>query len=194
VSFSLPRFISDTLDILTISAFLVGSGTYDCLDDDVEGSSLSVSISNFEDGDLLFEAPTDAREGSFALSDLPEASKYSLCFENHLDKDDDDNVFDVGFSIRVNGPSRSLPEDEIGPDAERALKLAEKATAIHQDWNAMMDHLMFVRNREAVHISMSESILSRLARWTYIEAFLVVGMATGQVLYWKKFFETRRYL
>jgi hypothetical protein len=126
------------------------------------------------------------------LSDLPEASKYDICFENHQNKDDDDNIFDVGFSIRVNGPSRSLPEgeigpDAIGPDAERALKLADKATAIHQDWNAMMDHLMFVRNREAMHISMSELILSRLARWTYIEAFLVVGMATGQVLYWKKF-------
>jgi hypothetical protein len=71
VSLSLPRFISDTLDILTISAFLVGSGTYDCLDDDVEGSSLSVAISNFENGELLFEALTDARQGSFALSDLP---------------------------------------------------------------------------------------------------------------------------
>ena len=153
-----------------------------------------MKISNFENGKSLWQAPTDDREGAFSLSDLPEATKYSLCFENNLEDDEDDNDFDVGFSVRVNNPPRSLEDAEIGPDAERALKLAEKATAIHQDWNVMMDHLMFVRNREAMHISMSDSILNRLSRWTYIEAFLVVGMATGQVLYWKKFFETRRYL
>jgi hypothetical protein len=51
-----------------------------------------------------------------------------------------------------------------------------------------------VRNREAVHQDMNDAILSRLSRWTYVEALLVVGMATAQVLYWKRFFETRRYL
>lgn len=128
------------------------------------------------------------------LKDVPEGSKYALCFQNNFQEDDDDNEFDVGFSIRVDNPPRSLASEEIGPDAERALKLAEKATQIHHDWEEMQDHLMFVRNREAIHMSMNDAILARLSRWTYIEAFLVIGMATGQVLYWKKFFETRRYL
>jgi hypothetical protein len=41
---------------------------------------------------------------------------------------------------------------------------------------------------------MTEQILSRVMSWTLIEAALVILMATAQVIYWRKFFEQRRYL
>jgi hypothetical protein len=172
----------------------IRSGSFDILDDDVMANALSVSITNYDTGEYLFEAPTAAREGIFKLDSVAQSTRLALCFQNNDGTDEEDNDFDVGFSLRVSNLPRALEEGEIGPDGERALQLVKRATDIHQEWSSMLDHLDFVRNREAMHQDMNDAILSRLSRWTYIEAFLVIGMATGQVMYWKKFFETRRYL
>jgi hypothetical protein len=179
-----------------IAAFFsyLRSGSYDILDDDAEANALSVSITNYDTGEYLFEAPTAAREGIFKLDSVAQSTRLALCFQNNDGTDEEDNDFDVGFSLRVSNLPRALEEGEIGPDGERALQLVKRATDIHQEWSSMLDHLDFVRNREAMHQDMNDAILSRLSRWTYIEAFLVIGMATGQVMYWRKFFETRRYL
>jgi len=157
---------------------------------------MSVSLSNAETGEVLYDAPSGARGGHFSVMDSKSYSNkvYAFCIGNHVDDEETDGSFDVGFSIRVTYPSRALPEGEIGPDTKKASELVTKATSVQQAWNNMLDHYEFVRNREALHQEMNDSILSRLSWWTYIEALLVVGMATGQVLYWKRFFETRRYL
>jgi hypothetical protein len=162
----------------------------------MEVGAFSASITNYGNGEFLYQGPTGTREGTFKIDEVPPNSRYALCFQNNdeANTDDDEDEFDVGFSIRVSNLPRGLEDGEIGPDSERALKLVEKASDIHQDWGSMADHYDFVRNREAIHQEMNDAILSRLTRWTYIEAFLVIGMATGQVMYWKKFFETTRYL
>jgi hypothetical protein len=66
--------------------------------------------------------------------------------------------------------------------------------AINSDWQNLVDHFDFLRNREAQHHVLTSQILSRVMGWTLLEAGLVVCMALGQVMYWKKFFEQRRYL
>ena len=53
-------------------------------------------------------------------------SRYSLCFQNNEANDDQENEFDVGFSIHIMDAPRTLMEDEIGPDGERALNLVNK--------------------------------------------------------------------
>ena len=174
--------------------FFFSSGSFDCIEDDVEARDLSVSFSNADTGEILYEAPTGSREGIFQLDKLVGGTRYALCFQNNESNDDQENEFDVGFSIHMMKAPRTLPEGEIGPDNERAMKLVSRAARIHQDWANLMDHYDYVRNREAVHERMNDAILVRLTRWTFFEAFLVIGMATGQVMYWKRFFETRRYL
>ena len=172
------------------------SGNFEAIEDDVEAKELSVSLSKSSNGAILYDAPTGTREGTFRLdqSVLEENTRYSLCFQNNDSNDDEENEFDVGFSVHMSNPPRALKDGEIGPDEQRALKLVEKATAIQEDWTNMLDHYEYVRNREAIHKDMNDAILHRLMRWNRMEIFLVVGMATGQVMYWKKFFETRRYL
>lgn len=174
----------------------LSSGSFDCIDEDVEARDLSVSISNPDSGEMVYESPKGKREGTFQLdaAAVKPDTRYGLCFENNESTEDEENEFDVGFSIHVTKAPRTLKDEEIGPDGERALQLVNKATRIHQDWSNLLDHYEYVRNREAMHQEMNDSILSRLSRWTYIEALLVVGMATCQVMYWKRFFETRRYL
>ena len=152
-----------------------------------------------EDGKRMFESPSGRREGTFQLDStvVKPDTRYSLCFRNNNkdSTDDEENEeFDVGFSIHISKAPRTLRDDELGPDAARALKLVDKAVRVHQDWSNLMDHYEYVRNREAMHQALNDAILTRLSRWTYVEAVLVVGMAAGQVMYWKRFFETRRYL
>jgi hypothetical protein len=170
------------------------SGSFECLDDDVESSKLAVRVANMESGVSAYEAATGVQEGDFQLEDLPADARYSLCFRNNYEEDDDENQIDVGFNLRFHAPPRSLEEGELGPDGERALKLVDKASKVHQAWDTLQDHFDFLRNREALHEEMNNEILLRLTRWTFVESFLVVAMAVVQVMYWKRFFETRRYL
>jgi len=153
-----------------------------------------VKIVNLDTGESLHEVPSGTQEGDFKLEHLKASSKFSICFQNHAHEDDEENEFDVGFNIRFHKPARTLDDEEEGPDAERANILAEKAWEIHQDWEVLQDHFEFLRNREGIHFGMMNEIMKRLKHWTYIEATLVIIMAMGQVMYWKKFFEKRRYL
>ncbi len=188
------RSLTSSLIPLLLSIHACSSGSFDCIDDNVEARDLSVSISNAENGEFLYEAPKGSREGTFQLERVTADTRYAICFQNNESNDDQENEFDIGFSMHVTSAPRTLKDGEIGPDAERALTLVNKATRIHQDWTNLMDHYEYVRNREAIHQVMNDAILVRLTRWTYFEALLVIGMATGQVMYWKRFFETKRYL
>jgi hypothetical protein len=164
------------------------------MDDDLDADAFSMSVTDYESGETLFQPAADAREGTFKLENVKPSHRYELCFQNNSAADDDDRSFNVGFAVRVMNRPRSLDAEEIGPDALRALKLVEGSSAILEDWGSLKDHFDFLRNREGIHQDMNDAILYRIQRWTIIEALLVMGMATGQVLYWKKFFETRRYL
>jgi len=179
------------IDVGTTSTM---SGSFEVLHDDVDSYELAVKIANLDTGESMHEVPSGTQEGDFKLENLKASSKFSICFQNHADPVDDENEFDVGFNIRFHKPARALDDEESGPDGERASQLTEKAWEIHQDWEILQDHFEFLRNREGIHYGMNNQIMRRLAHWTYIEALLVVIMAVGQIMYWKKFFEKRRYL
>jgi len=177
-----------------VGSFSTISGSFEVLHDDVDSYELAVKVVNLDTGESMHEVPTGTQEGDFKLERIKASSRFSICFQNNADYDDDENEFDVGFNIRFHKPPRTLEDGESGPDGERASQLVEKASQIHQDWDILQDHFDFLRNREGIHYGMNDQIMNRLTRWTYIEAFLVIGMAVGQVMYWKKFFEKRRYL
>ena len=177
-----------------LSIFPIGSGNFDVIDDEVDDTAFSMVITDHDSGETLFEPPHGAQEGTFKLENAKPSHRYELCFQNIFPEDDDGISFNVGFSFRVTNPPRTLDPEEIGPDAQRALKLVQSSSAILEDWGSLVDHFDYLRNREGIHQAMNDAILDRIQRWTIIEALLVMGMATGQVLYWKRFFETRRYL
>lgn len=183
--FSAPSNVAGTSTI---------SGSFEVLHDDVDSYELAVKILNLDTGESVHEVPPGTQEGDFKLEHLKRSARFSICFQNNADVDDDENEFDVGFNIRYHTPVRTLDDEESGPDGERASALAEKAWEIHQDWEILQDHFDFLRGREWIHFGMNDQIMNRLARWTYIECLLVIMMAVGQVMYWKKFFEKRRYL
>lgn len=170
------------------------SGNFDVIDDDVDADAFSMRVVDYETDETVFQPPPEAREGIFKLEDVKPSHHYEVCFQNHNTEDDDDSSFNVGFAVRLTDAPRSLDAEEIGPDAQRALKLVQSSSAILEDWESLTDHFDFLRNREGIHQEMNDAILNRIQRWTIIEALLVMGMATGQVLYWRRFFEKKRYL
>jgi emp24/gp25L/p24 family/GOLD len=136
--------------------------------------------------------------------------RYRLCFESssrrdrregrHNNADDEDENgapydLQLGFNVRVQPAApRALPDQELGPDVERAMTLLESAIKTEEQWQNLLDHFDFLRNREAMHRQLTSQINDRVMGWTIVESILVVTMAVGQVWYWKAFFEKRRYL
>ena len=170
-------------------------GSYEVLNDDVDAYELAVKIAGFDNGESLYESLDGSQEGDFTLDRVKPSSKFSLCFQNNAEDDDEENEFDVGFNLRFDKqPTRTMDDEVEGPDGEKASQLIDKAAKIHQDWNILQDHFDFLRQRESIHFGMNQQIMNRLSKWTYIEIFLVISISVSQVLYWKKFFEKRRYL
>merc|ERR1740130_573831 len=162
------------------------TGSFEVLHDDVDTYELAVKVANLENGQSLYEAPQGLQEGDFTLEKIPPSTKFSICFQNNSEDDEEENEFDLGFNIRfTKQTSRTLDDLEEGPDGERAAQLIDKAAKIQLDWNILQDHFDFLRNREGIHYSMNYEIMNRLTRWTYIETLLVILMSVGQVLYWK---------
>jgi hypothetical protein len=164
------------------------------MDDYDDADYFSMTVENADTGETLYTLPPDTTEGKFSFDNLPMGIRLLMCFRNRYSNDDEENKFAVGFNVRVTKLQRALDGTEFGPDGERANQLVKRASAVLENWAVLRDHFDFLRNREAVHIEKSDSIIYRLERWTLTEAFIVIAMATFQVMYWKKFFEKKRYI
>lgn len=178
--------------------FVFASGNYDLLNDEADEDILEVTLElASEPHTVLWKSDKEESEETFSIS-VKGSTHCEMCF--YLDdKVDDDKVnnggLPIGFNLRVHpAVERTLPEGEVGPDARRAIELVQQVDDIVVSWQTLLDHFDFLRNREAQHTVLTSQILSRVMSWTVIEAILVIGMAVGQVLYWRKFFEQRRYL
>jgi emp24/gp25L/p24 family/GOLD len=158
-----------------------------------------------------WESQEDSSEDVFhiPINQNPEKglrTKYQLCFETRSKDDDevveneeDDNIpnaIRVGFHLRVENivPARTLPENELGPDAQRALQMIDTADTAVESWHNLLDHFDYMRNREAIQDQLMRQTSSKVIGWSIVEAVVVITMAIAQVCYWKSFFEQRRYL
>lgn len=190
-------FLTPSLCFSSFSFIRFVSGNFDCFEvteEEVRACrSIAAWISN-QEGHLVWESKVGNSEELFFVK-AQGRTKYELCFECNTDTDHTDAVnFELGFNVRVVHSVRSLPEDELGPDAQRAMELLDTSRENEQQWQNLLDHFDFLRNREAMHRQLSASINSRVMSWTILEACLVITMAVLQVWYWKTFFEQRRFL
>lgn len=155
-------------------------------------------------------------ESEFRIDVPNTAQRYRLCFlalskEKHelqassarkdAEQEEEEDGFQdsdykttVGFNIHVHDVMRTLAKEEMGPDALRAINLQASAMHLADQWENLQDHFSYLHFREVEHRRMSEQINDRVMGWTILESFLVVTMAIGQVMYWKSFFEQRRFL
>lgn len=144
-----------------------------------------------EQNKLLYKSTPGEREGIFELH-VDKGGRFTFCLSNQGDEEDLDRT--VGFALRVRAPSRSLQDMVEGPDGEKALELIEWAEELTEEWDTLLDHYDYLREREAVQEELSNKIFQRVMKWTVVEALLLITIASAQVLYFRKFFEKRSYL
>lgn len=164
-------------------------GNYDILDDNLSSDPITVKL-NDQSGHLMWKSVGDP-EATFDLH-VKKGGRFSLCLSHKGDDYDEDRT--IGFALRVRPPSRALDGFMEGPDGEKALELVEWAEDLTEEWDTLMDHYDYLREREAIQEELSQKILQRVMRWTMVEALLLVTIASCQVLYFRMFFEKRRYL
>ena len=194
-------FTFSRLDSLSLSLSLSScSGNWDLLDDEVEGSYISAWITKTHGksgvGSTVWHSEEEDHEEDFSFT-VDAVGKYELCFELETDPENDDYAesYTVGFNLRLDpAVARAMDEGQAGPDTQQAMQIIESAHVVETNWYNLVDHYVYLRNRENLAVQMSEKIQDRVMGWTILEAIVVVTMAVGQVLYWKKFFETRGYL
>ena len=160
------------------------------LDDELTPEPVQARLENSER--ILWHSEEGDFEGMFEIP--AEDVVHRFCMENgkHLMSDGMDRR--IGWAVRVRPRARSLDEDTEGPDSERAMEMVDYASELQEEWETLLDHYGFLRTREAQHKMLTESILARVIRWTVLEGGLIAFIALGQVLYLRKFMETRRFL
>ena len=175
--------------VLTSLYSILLSGNYDVLDDNLSSDPIMAKVKD-EKGRLLWKSVGEP-EATFELH-VNKGGRFSLCLSHKGDVSDEDRT--IGFALRVRPPSRALGESIAGPDGEKALELIDWAEVLTEEWETLLDHYDYLREREAVQEELSQKILQRVMRWTLVEALLLITIASCQVLYFRMFFEKRRYL
>jgi len=192
------------------------TGSYDVLDDNLSMNPLTSTL--FDDlYEVLWHSEQAASEGSFTARGK---GRFHLCFGNgsggYKTKEDrekerrrveghhiDDDNFDyqnydgkerrIAFNVRVKQESDEPASLKAGADgnSDRILGMTDK---LKDKLDFLMDHQEYIKTREVQHRDTTEKTFSLLMKWTILEGIVLVIVASSQVIYFRKFFETKRYL
>lgn len=161
------------------------------MDDELSADPISVKVLDEKERTLYKSVPGES-EAVFDLH-VTQGGRFSLCLSHKGDEEEDlDRT--IGFAVRVRSTSRALDNAIQGPDGEKALELIEWAEELTEEWDTLLDHYDYLREREVVQDDLAQKIFTRVMRWTIVEALLLISIATCQVLFYRRFFEKRRYL
>lgn len=124
---------------------------------------------------------------------------------------DDDNHFDyenydgelrtIGFTLRIRPVegTEAARLMEVNTQTGNAAdiqnnKLTDLSNTMRDKMELLLDHQEYIKNREATHRHVVENTFTMVMKWTLLETFVLTCVAAAQVLYLKRFFETKRYL
>ena len=172
-------------------------GNYDHLDDDLSSDVVSVVVIDYEHEHVLYRSRRRASEGHFKVK-LKEDQKVALCLQNGLttagrgrvSKQDlhDGKDRTVGFSFYID------IKDEAQELKEQNTRLIDASQDLTRQLGNLINHHEYMRTREANHRELVEATFSQLLIWVIVEAFAVVIIAGGQIMYLRRFLEKRRYM
>lgn len=100
----------------------------------------------------------------------------------------------VGFEVRVETivpPVKPVPALFTTDHSDEWLARSKE---VQEEMRAMMHHRDFMRVREADHRALVEMTFASTLSWTLMEAVVVIAMAIGQILYFRRFLEQKTYL
>jgi hypothetical protein len=170
------------------------------LDDGLSSDPLSLIIMDASNERILWRSRRGAKEGNFKV-DLNENQKASFCLQNGLlttgrgkkkqptNKPHPDGLErTVGFQFVVE------PRSVVTEVFSQNSKLVKAATGLNRELMSLMSHHEYMRSREGTHRELVERIFSQLLVWAILESLAVIAVAAGQIIYFRRFLETRRYM
>lgn len=155
-------------------------GSYDVLDDNLSPEPVAFSVFN-SDQYRIYKSHFATTEGHFSVRGQ---GRFTICIQNGMDHDHishDRLDREVAFEVRV------LVDDPAAPLVGLTNHLNENL------WN-LQARQDYMRTREVAHREVTEETFSELLTWTIVEAVALVVVSFGQVLYFRRFLEKRRYM
>jgi emp24/gp25L/p24 family/GOLD len=188
------------------------TGNFDLLDDTLPSEPVTVVILDTKTQRMRYRSPRLATEGTFTIQ-LDASQRMALCVQNGVRKSylhrpggyhhRRPNANDVEDSSKppphIDGFDRSVglewqveARNEALELQSQTSKLFNGAMGLKQRLRDLMSHQEYIKAREGKHRKVTEQTFSQLLVWVIIEALLLILMAIGQVLYFRRFLEKRR--
>lgn len=172
-------------------------GNYEHLDDDRSSSPLSLVIIDDSTERTLFRSRRGDGEGNFKI-DMRKDQRVSICVQNGIvttgrrktpqPKRHDGLERNVGLQFAVEARNEKI---EL---ANQNDKLVNAAEGLKREISNLQSHHEYMRTRESMHRTIVETTFTQLSFWALIESATVILVAAGQVLYFRRFLEKRRYI
>lgn len=174
-------------------------GNYDLLDDSSSRSAdaVSVVILDAKNQRILYRSRRGSNEGNFKV-EVTSGQKLNICLQNGIwnagkrkavqtrPHDGQDRTVGVQFSFEEKNPHVEL-NSQNG-------KLVRATRDLFRELGRLKDHYGYMRAREAKHRETVEGTFSQLMNWTCLQGLAVISVAAGQILYFRRFLEQRRYI
>jgi hypothetical protein len=173
-------------------------GNFDLLDDGIAPDPLSVVVIDAKEAQILYRSRRRSKEGIFKVELKPD-QKVNLCLQNGIvtagggrksvpERTHDGLDRTVGFQFSVE------PKNEAKELKSQNEKLIEASRDLTREIKNLYNHHEYMRTREAKHREVVEKTFSQLMYWIILEGVTVMLIAAGQIMYFRRFLERRRYI
>jgi len=186
----------------TLKSLKMLVGNYELVEDDgVNADPLLVYIMEASQTQtILYRSTPGEPTGSFRVPVKP-GHGYWMCLQNsaHAPDNQDTEPEHPDHKTRLVGFTYRLQElhEKPAPLAfteENKDEWMEKSMQVENEIKTLVNHHEYLQMREAKHRFVVEQTFSSLMFWSLAEAMLVILGAVGQVMYFRRFLEQKRYL
>ena len=167
-------------------------GSFDCLDSKVATDPIRVALYNSNE-ERVWQSEYGDAEGYFSHKG---SGKHWLCLENGMtyERSTDAKVGPrlkvartIGFALRVKrtmgGMREAMGDAAKGSDAsDTTRKLMELSEDLSENFQALTDHMSYMKAREIVHRELHEETFTKVVRWNILEICAVVVVSFGQIV------------
>jgi len=197
-------FLFRTPSAMKSAKLLVGN--YEMMDTDESGDGVSADpflvfvMEATKEEKILFQSKPGQATGSFRVAVQP-SKGYWMCLQNSSHGPDsreaepehpDHKTRLVGFSFNLQEFYTRPAPLAFTEDNESEWK--EKSAAVEDELKMLLNHHEYMLVREANHRQIVENSFTSLMFWSLMEALVVILGAVGQVMYFRRFLEKKRYL
>lgn len=184
-------------------------GNYELVDDSgISAEPLLAYVMAVDDKGTVLWSKVGASLASFdvEIANGPDSPKrYWLCIQNsshHPNSEHSEEAHPdlksrvVGFAYHLVDNDQPVDESKrsLSWEEENVADWNKRSTDIKGDLRTLVEHHQYLKVREASHRSLVERTFVDVLQWTLVEAFMVVLVAVGQVMYFRRFLENKRYI